>query len=64
MESGCVLGDQFKADWSWRPRQTQNHVGPASDFCWMSLLVVIASTSSSKSLMTLSNVPKQDNVIR
>ena len=29
----------------------------ASGFCWMSLLIIIASTSSSKSLMTLSNVP-------
>ena len=36
----------------------------ASDLCWMSLLVIITSTSSSKSFMTLSNVPKQDNIIR
>ena len=32
--------------------------------CWTSLLVIIASTSSSKFLMTLSNVSNQDNIIR
>ena len=24
--SGCVLGDQFKVDWSWNPRQTRTWV--------------------------------------
>ena len=32
--------------------------------CWTSLLVIFASTMSSKSFMTLSNVTKQDNIIR
>ena len=27
MESGCVLGDQFKADWSWNLRWTPTSVG-------------------------------------
>ena len=27
MESRYVLGDQFKADWSWRPRQTRTRIG-------------------------------------
>ena len=29
-ESGYVLGDQFKANWSWRPRQTWTWVALAS----------------------------------
>ena len=57
MESRCVLGDQFKVDLSWRPRQTQNHVGPGLQFLLDVFAVIITSTSSSKSLMTLSNVP-------
>ena len=35
-----------------------------SSLCWTSLLVFYASTPSSKFFMTLSNVPKQDNIIR
>ena len=35
-----------------------------SGLCWMSLLVIFASISSSKFLMTLSNVPKKYNIIR
>ena len=27
MESGCILGDQFKADWSWNPRWAPTSVG-------------------------------------
>jgi hypothetical protein len=37
-ESGRVLGDQFKTDWSWKPKQTRNHVGPG---LWL-LLDVLA----------------------
>ena len=35
-----------------------------SGLCWTSLLVIFASISSSKFLMTLSNVPKKYNIIR
>ena len=53
MKSICVLGVHFIVGWSW-----------ASDLSWMPMLVFSASTPLSKYFMTLSNVSKQDNIMR
>ena len=64
MESTHVLGDQFMADWSWRPRQTRIHVGPGIRLVLDVLAGHLCLISSSKFLMILSNVPKKYNIIR
>ena len=40
MESGCVLGDQFKADWSWNPRWAPTLVGLGNNVTELETFVV------------------------